>query len=194
MHPDWEYLRSEPGPDMRLFGVRFDYYINRRNNLPLKAIVIDSADSVNVVAVTPDQKILLVRQFRFGIQADTIEIPGGLVDPGEDLEQAARRELREETGYTGGRWTYLGGIPSNPVFINATIHHFLAEGVECTHPTAPDDGENFHLLTLTLDELQESLRSGPPIHPHALSGLVRVFDLSALRTADGRRETADGRR
>ena len=84
---------------------------------------IDSADWVNVVPVTPAGEIVMVRQYRHGLRDVTLEIPGGMVDPGETPEQAAARELLEETGYRAERLEALGSVNPNPaLFGNRVLH------------------------------------------------------------------------
>jgi ADP-ribose pyrophosphatase len=84
---------------------------------------------VVVLALTADSHVILVRQFRPAVQAYTLEMPAGAVDPGEDIESAARRELLEETGFSGGEWRYLGMGFTAVDRLDAKLHGFLATGV-----------------------------------------------------------------
>ena len=174
----WRIITSEPGPELPLVTVRFDIVRNPRTSKEVRAIVLDSPDWVNVVALTPERRLVVVRQYRFGIGGVTTEIPGGLIDPGEDHRKAAARELREETGYTAARWTYLGASEPNPAVYNNLIHHWLAEGVEATHPLELDDGEDIVVDTLPLDEVRQAVQSGAIRHSLVLAALARVMDLS----------------
>ncbi|MCB9765280.1 MAG: NUDIX hydrolase [Alphaproteobacteria bacterium] len=85
-------------------------------------------DWVNVVALTEDDRLVLVRQHRFGIDQETLEIPGGCVDPGETPAEAAVRELREETGYGGGALAPMGVVWSNPAIQDNRTWLFAMRG------------------------------------------------------------------
>ncbi len=162
---------------MTLFKTRFDLVRNPRNAKTMKAIVLESPDWVNVVAVTPERKVVVVRQFRFGIGKITTEVPAGLVDAGEAHKQAALRELVEETGYTTDNWRYLGMAEGNPAFLNNLCHQWLALDAVKTHHPALDDGEDVWVGEFTLDELREEIRAGRMANSVTLLALMRVFDL-----------------
>lgn len=173
----WKYVDSQPGPDLKLFKVRFDQLMNPRNRAIANVVVLESADSVNVVAITPDQEVVAIRQFRFGVGATTLELPGGLAEPDEEPLIAAQRELREETGYTGTKWKYLGSIQNNPVFMNSLLHHFLLEDARLTHDLELDDEEDILVETISQDALITLVEEGEVQHPHVISALARVLPL-----------------
>ena len=174
-HPDkWKLLKTENGPDLLLFRVRYDWYRNPRNQKEMKRLVLQSGDWVNIVATTDDNKIILVNQYRFGSGRITTEIPAGLVDPGENSRAAAERELREETGYTTDSWTYMGNVEPNPAFQNNRCHHWFAQNVIKTHEPQLDTGEDIVVSLLSFSETKEAICNGTINHVLALSALSRL--------------------
>jgi 8-oxo-dGTP pyrophosphatase MutT (NUDIX family) len=103
-----------------------------------------------------------------------------MVDPGEDPLAAAQRELREETGYTGGTWDYLGAVEPNPAFHNHLCHHFLARDVVQSHGQALSGGEAIRVELMSEAEVRAAVQSGELRHALALSALSRVFNLWPL--------------
>ena len=175
--PLWRHVNSEHGPQIPLFNVRYDWLENPRTREVLKRLVLETPDWVNIVALTPENRVVMVRQFRFGIGKITTEIPGGIVDPGETSGEAARRELLEETGYTGGEWEYLGAVEANPAIQNNLCHHWLARHVVKNGHMDLGDGEDIMVMEMSLDEIKQEIREGRLLHSLALSALARVFDL-----------------
>ena len=170
----WNLIESRKGPDLKLFKVRWDSMQNPRTKQILKRLVLETEDWVNIVPITTDNTVVLVEQYRFGVSKLTLEIPGGLIDNGEDSKTAAMRELEEETGYTGGKWIYLGSVEPNPAFHTNRCHHWLAQGVEKTKEPALDPGEDIKVTTVSYTELRESISSNNLEHVLALSALSRV--------------------
>jgi 8-oxo-dGTP pyrophosphatase MutT (NUDIX family) len=176
----WEVVRSEKGPDLGLFKTRYDWLKNPRNSHTIKAVVLESADWVNVVAITPEKKILTVKQFRFGVSQTTIEIPAGLMDEGETPQQAAMRELKEETGYVSDNWRYLGWFQANPAFMNNICHSWLAQDAIRKYPPQPDEGEEISIAELSLDEIRKEIEQGNMRNSLSLVALSQVFDIKSI--------------
>lgn len=173
----WQLRDSEYGPDLILFRTRFDRLRHPRSGDVLRRLVLESVDWVNLVALDRGGRSVMVRQYRFGVGYSTLETPGGMVDPGEGALQAAQRELREETGYTGGSWHYLGAVEPNPAFHDHLCHHFLARDVEPTHDQDLTAGEAIRVELMSEAEIAAAVQSGEIRHALALSALSRVFEL-----------------
>ena len=173
----WPKLGTRHGESMVLFRPRWDTLRNPRTDEVMQRLVLETPDWVNVVALTAERKLVCVQQFRFGTGAITLEIPGGALDPREPHESAARRELREETGYTADRWSYLGYVEPNPAFQDNRCHHWLATGARRTHELELDSGEDITVLEVPLEEVRARIASGEIRHSLVLTALSRVLDL-----------------
>lgn len=173
----WPKLDSKPGPDLPLFRVRFDTMQHPATAENFQRMVLEAPDWVTVVAVTKDNRIVMVEQFRFGVGVLTTEPVAGTVDPGEDSLEAAKRELLEETGFGEGRWRYLGSVQANPAIQDNLCHHWLAEEVVAVQEPAPDAGEAIRVHLMTLEEIKGAITLGTLRHPLGLSALSRVFPL-----------------
>jgi 8-oxo-dGTP pyrophosphatase MutT (NUDIX family) len=177
-HPQpWPLLESTHDPELVLFRPRRDRVRNPRTGEALERVVLETPDWVNVVALTRGDLLVLVRQFRFGSGAVELEIPAGLVDDGETHEDAAKRELREETGYTAPSWTYLGACSPNPAFLDNLCHHWLAERSTRDAEPVLDPGEDIAVETVPLADVPALVAEGALRHALVLSALARVIDL-----------------
>ncbi|MEO1698121.1 MAG: NUDIX hydrolase [Planctomycetota bacterium] len=173
----WPKHGSRVGADYRIFRSRWDTLTNPRNGETMDRVVLETPDWVNVVAFDAAGDVIVIEQFRFGPGHNTIEIPGGMVDPGEDPAVAAARELREETGYTSERWFPLGSVNPNPAFHDNRCHHFLALDAAPTHPLEQDRGEDIVVRTMPRAELVDAIRTGRIEHALVLTAVSRVLDL-----------------
>ena len=173
----WPRQGSRKADNLLLFQPRWDAMQNPRTGEVFQRLVLETHTWTNIVAITPEDEFVMVKQDRFGTARVTTEIPGGVVDPGEDPLHAAQRELREETGYTSDDWSLLGSVEPNPAFHDNLCHHFLARDVRRTHELALDAGEDIRVTLLGRDALTEAIASGSINHSLVLTALCRVLDL-----------------
>ncbi len=156
----WQHLDSRPGEDCRIFRVRWDRYRLLPSGRQGEFVVLEAPDWVNVVAVTDSGEVVLVRQFRHGVRHSTLEVPGGMIDPGEQPVAAALRELEEETGYCGGQARLLGYVLPNPAFMNNRCYTVLVQGVKPQGRMQPDQFELLEVQTAPVEQLPELLAQG----------------------------------
>ncbi len=143
-----------------IFTLREDLSSHPRTGRTSPYVVLESPPWVNVVALTEEGEVLLVRQWRHGIQAVELELPAGLVDEGEGPLEAAARELREETGYEAARLSLIGQVAANPAYQDNLCYTVLAEGCRPVGEQDLDDGEDIEHLKLPVEEVQRRLMAG----------------------------------
>jgi len=130
---------------------------------------------VNVVAVTAKDELVLVRQYRPGLGAVHFEIPAGVREEDEELEAAARRELREETGFGGGRWSILTRLSANPALQDNLTTTFLALGVERVAQPAPEQTEDLRVHLVKVAEAVRLIDEGEMIQALHTAPLLRYL-------------------
>ena len=171
----WPLVSEEEVLQTPVFIVRRDTFLSPLDDREKPFTVLKVRDWVQVLAVTEDNQALLVRQFRVGTRQESLELPGGVVEIGQSPLEAAQRELREETGYTGGTWRELAAFRPNPAIQNNTAHLFLAEGVRLTGPTDFDENEDLELLTVPLEALKDLVLEGTLDHIVMVAGILYYF-------------------
>ena len=158
----------------RVFDVRGSRFEHPDREGSKEFIVIDAPDWAVVAAVTAAGELVLVRQFRFGVQSLSLELPGGVIEPGEDPALAAARELAEETGYAGQEPVVLGIVHPNPAIQSNRAHLILIADVERTERTAWDVDEEIGLQCLPVPEVMRRARAGEITHALMLNALFML--------------------
>lgn len=172
----WKKTGSKLLGDFRIFKLRSDHRISPRTGEEHDFFVLESANWVNVIALTTDQQLVMIEQFRVGSETVELEIPGGLIDAGESPVAAAVRELREETGYEGENARLLGSISPNPAIQNNTCFTVLVENCRCVHPVQFDSGEDLLTRLVPVDEVVKLVAAEKIRHSLVVVGL-NYFDL-----------------
>lgn len=173
----WKKISSRPLGDFRIFTVRGDRKISPRTNKEHEFFVIDSVNWVNVVAVTPDQQLVMIEQFRHGSNTVELEIPGGMVDAQDaSAEACGERELREETGYAGTGARIIGSVWANPAIMSNTCYTVLVEDCRCVHPLEWDHAEDLVTKLVPIAEVPGLIASGKIRHPLVIVALYH-FEL-----------------
>lgn len=156
----------------RILEVQGVHYRHPRREAGREFNVIHAPDWVNVVALTPDDRLVLVRQFRFGVDALSLEVPGGVIDAGESPLAAGMRELREETGFTGDAPVLLGSVHPNPAIQDNRCHLVLITNARRTAELDWDPDEELEVLVQPVEEVYALAAAGGITHALVLNALL----------------------
>ncbi len=164
----WKTVQSEQVADCEVFSVcrnRSRWLIDGDGQTLQNFYVIHPTNWVNVIPIDEHGQVIMVEQFRHGIQGITLEIPGGMVDPEDESSQhAAQRELLEETGYASDEWTYLGRNHPNPALQSNICDTYLARSARRIAEPRFDGNENIALRLVAVDDIPELILSGTITH------------------------------
>jgi len=155
----------------KIVRVVLDQIENCRGHRSTREIVVHPG-AVAVLARTEEEKFLFVRQYRKPVERDLLEIPAGKREEGETPEVTAVRELREETGYGGGTWTYLGKIYTSPGMLSEGIDLYFTDAVHPVGVTPDDPDEILRLELLDTEEIRRAVLRGELVDAKSLAALA----------------------
>jgi 8-oxo-dGTP pyrophosphatase MutT (NUDIX family) len=168
----WKYLSSREIADFRVLRIRQDRYLFQPTQKEGEFVICDSTDWAMVIPITVDGQVVLIRQYRHGVREVVLEIPGGLLDHGESPEEAAIRELREETGYECDSIRMLSRLLPNPSINNATLHVVVAEGCRPIARQDLDPLEQIEVVLRPLAEIPAIIASGELCHAQVIAAFT----------------------
>ena len=175
---NWKILTTETLHSHRILQLQRRELVSGKDRR--EVLVMNAPEWINVIPLLDDGRVVLVRQWRYGIQQPTLEIPGGMVDPGEDIRTAAARELEEETGFRAGTLQRLGFSHPNPAFLDNRLTTWLAtdlKALDDEQTTFGVDGEEIHRQVVPLDEIPDLIATGKISHALVIAAFY-LFEAS----------------
>ena len=173
----WQQIRSRALGDFRIFNLRSDVKVSPRTGKEHDFFVLDCPNWVNVIAVTPDNQLVMVEQYRHGSNTVELEIPGGLIDRTDESPLAGGlRELREETGYVGAKAEILAQIYANPAIMTNTCYTVLVQDCRLEHAVEWDSGEDMSTRLVPVESIPSLVAQGRIGHSLVVVALYH-FDL-----------------
>lgn len=171
----WPKIRTRSNRSYRVFSVRTDIVLSPRTHQKHDFYIIESNDWVNIIPLTDDDQVVMVKQYRHGSREVTLEIPGGLVDDHDTPQKAARRELLEETGYQAKRWLKIGIVNPNPALFQNRCYTYLAQGLRRVADLKPDQTEDIEVVLIPLAEIPKLIRNGKIDHAIVMAAFTHYF-------------------
>ena len=175
MPEPWKVVSSTLDKFYRVFSLRTDRAVSPRTGKEHSFFILESFSWVNVIPVTPKNEIVMVRQYRHGIQDVTLEIPGGLVENHDNPQTAAVRELYEETGYRASEIISLGYVHPNPAIQNNRCYTFVAKNAVLAGRQEQDEKEDIEVLLKPADAIPGLIRDREITHALVLAAFYRFY-------------------
>ncbi len=157
---EWQVLNKRIDRSYNLYSVQINTSKSPSTGKTHEFQVLTSPEWVTVIALTPENKMVLVNQYRHGSGTLSLEPPGGLAKDGVSLEQSAREELEEETAYQAPEFEYVGWMYPVPAIFTNKFHVYLARNAQPTGKIHPDETEDIETMLLTINEVKDYIRTG----------------------------------
>ena len=166
----WKTLETTPLANLKIFTAKAVRRLHPQRDTFGTFYVLDSAEWVNIIPLTPRHEVVMIRQYRHGTDSVTLEVPGGLVERGEAPCEAGMRECREETGYTAPERALVLGINEpNPAFLNNQCHSYLWRDCLQTQAQAFDEFEDIEVELVPLARIPQLIADGTIKHSLTLT-------------------------
>jgi 8-oxo-dGTP pyrophosphatase MutT (NUDIX family) len=182
----WERLFEQEQYRTRIFSVWKGRFRSPHDARERDYDLVRAPHWINVIPLTRQGKVVLIRQYRPGTHEICIEVPGGMVDPGEEPIEAARRELVEETGYRAERIEPLGAVAPNPAFQNNLTYSFLAQNAYPAESQHPDEDEHIETFEVPLADIPGMIRKGEIRHALVVCAFAHLALAGGLDLAPSR--------
>jgi 8-oxo-dGTP pyrophosphatase MutT (NUDIX family) len=170
----WKVISSKK-ESYRVFSLRTDRAVSPRTEKAHNFFILESAPWVNIIPITPQNEVVMVRQYRHGSQSVTLEIPGGLVENEDTPETAAIRELYEETGYEASGLISLNYVLPNPAMQNNRCYTYLAKDVFLSGQQEQDEKEDIEVVRKPLADIPRLIREGEINHALVIAAFYRFY-------------------
>ena len=155
----WEKNSSKYLLENKIFKMREDLVTSPKLKSNHSVWVMEVPTWVNIIPLTPEGEVILVNQYRFGMEKTSLEIPGGMADDGEDPMEAAIRELKEETGYEGDKVIEIGRVESNPAIMSNHTYTYLALNCERSGEQNLDGTEDIELKLTHINDVPDLIKN-----------------------------------
>lgn len=169
----WETVETRRGHEYRIFRTDFVHRRHPQHEHVSEFVVVHPHAWVNILPITSAQEVVMIHQYRHGIDDVTLEIPGGMVEIGEDPCEAGMRECAEETGYgSDDRADLLGVVQPNPAFLSNECFSYVWRGCKESSIQRLDRNEDIAVELISLSRIPELIRSGRIAHSLVLNAFM----------------------
>ena len=173
---NWVLVKNETVVRTPVFTLESHIFLSPKDGREKPFTILDVPDWVQVLPITDDGQAVLVSQFRLGTREISLELPGGVIEPGQTPLSAGQRELMEETGYQAANWRQSAAFRPNPAVQNNTAYFFVAEGAYPAGPTNFDENEDIELVLTPLDQLKAMISDGKINHAIMVAAILSYFN------------------